>query len=155
MESAIDTRRPYTVLTMSERSPSTDREIGTQAPSGCHDAIAMQTEVCVRVFAQDQELRAWLVDELALLSPTLEVGTVDALDGASAQLLIVGLDGLSLADAQRVRELATTTSVIAIGSPTSQLAAAPFVCVLDTKLTSKDLKRAVRESLSARPTHVA
>jgi hypothetical protein len=115
----------------------------------------MQTEVCVRVFSHDQELRAWLVDELALLSPTIDVQTVDALDGAVAHLLIVGLDMLTLADAERLRELAPATPVIAIGSPTSQLAATPFVCVLDTKLTSKELKRAVRDSLSARPAPAA
>lgn len=115
----------------------------------------MQTEVSVRVFTHDQELRAWLVDELALISPTLDVQTVDALDGASPHLLIVGLDALSLADAQRVHELAATTSVIAIGSPTTELAAAPFACVLDTKLTNRDLKRAVRDLLSSRPTHAA
>lgn len=113
----------------------------------------MQAEVCVRVFSHDQELRTWLVDELALLSPTLDIKTIDALDSSAPHLLIVGLDALTLADAHRLRELAATTSVIAIGSPTSQLAAAPFACVLDTKLTSKELKRAVRETLSSRPTH--
>jgi hypothetical protein len=108
----------------------------------------MQAEVCVRVFAHDQELRSWLVDELALLSPTLDVKTVDALDDAPAQLLIVGLDALSLADAERLCELAPATPVIAIGSPSSRLATTPFVCVLDTELTSKQLKRAVRETLA-------
>jgi hypothetical protein len=115
----------------------------------------MQTELCVRVFAHDQELRTWLVDELALLSPTLDVQTVDALDAAAAHLLIVGLDALSLADAQRLREVAATTHVIAIGAPSSQLSAAPFARVLDHELTSKELKRAVRELLSSRPTHAA
>ena len=108
----------------------------------------MQTEVCVRVFARDHDLRTWLVDELALLSPTLDVKTVDALDDAQAHLLIVGLDALSLADAERLSELAPATPVIAIGSPTSRLAATPFVCVLDTELTSKQLKRAVRDTLA-------
>jgi hypothetical protein len=115
----------------------------------------MQTELRVGVFARDLELRTWLVDELALLSPTIEVKTVDALDGASPHLLIVGLDALTLADAERLRELARATPVIAIGSPSTQLATAPFACVLDTKLTSKELKRAVRDSLSSRPVPAA
>ena len=111
----------------------------------------MSAELRVGVFAHDRELRGWLVDELALLSPTLEVQTVDALETAAAHLLIVGLDALSLADAERLRELAPATRVIAIGAPTSQLAATPFACVLDTSLTSKELKRAVRESLASPP----
>jgi hypothetical protein len=107
----------------------------------------MQPEVRVRVFAHDQELRSWLVDELALLSPTIEVQTVDALD-TGANLFIVGLDALTIADAERLRELAPATPVIAIGLPSSQLAATPFACVLDTKLTSRELKRAVRDTLA-------
>jgi hypothetical protein len=112
----------------------------------------MQTEVCVRVYKADHELRAWLVDELALISPTIEVQTIDALDAAPAQLLIVGVDALSVADTARLRELIDQRiPVIAIGAPTSGLADAPFACVLDSTPTSKQLKRAVRDSLAGGP----
>ena len=105
----------------------------------------MQTEVRIRVLTTDRELRAWLVDELALMSPTIEVQTTETLDGAGASLLIVGLDALAAADLERLREL--TVPVIAIGVPNAQLAGSS-VCVLDPKLTSKQLKGAVRDCLA-------
>lgn len=111
----------------------------------------MPPEVRVRVFAHDRELRSWLLDELALLSPTIEIQTSDTLHSLDNQveLWIVGLELLTVADATHLCELVDRRAapVIAIGSVTSQLASAPFVCVLDAKLTSKQLKRAVRESL--------
>ena len=110
----------------------------------------MQTEVRIRVLSHDHELRAWLVDELALISPTIEVQTVDTLDTTGTQLLIVGLDTLDADDVARLREL--TIPVIAIGTPIVGLA--PVACVLDAKLTSKQLKRAVRDLL-AQPLSVA
>ncbi|HEY5920075.1 MAG TPA: hypothetical protein VIV11_00330 [Kofleriaceae bacterium] len=106
----------------------------------------MQTEVRIRVLSRDRELRAWLVDELALLSPTIEVQTIDTLDTTGTQLLIVELDGLATADVDRLCKL--TIPVIAIGAPHAQLATAPCVCMLDAGLTSKQLKRAVLDSLS-------
>lgn len=111
----------------------------------------MAAEHRVGVFARDPELRTWLVDELALLSPALAIHSLDALDAPSLHLLIVDLDALTLADEARLCELAPRTPVIAIGAPTSQLAATPFCCVLDAELTSKQLKRAVRDSLSSPP----
>lgn len=94
----------------------------------------------------------WLTDELALFSPSVEVHTLDALqalDAAPADLLIVGIDALTLAEAERVREIVARRAapVIAIGTPTSALAAVSFASVLDATLTNKQLKRAVRESL--------
>ena len=104
----------------------------------------MQIEVRIQVLTTDRELRAWLVDELALISPTIEVRTTETLDGAGADLLIVGLDGLPAADIERMREL--TIPVIAIGATSAQLASS--VCLLDPTLTSKQLNRAVRDSLA-------
>lgn len=111
----------------------------------------MRAEICVRVFAHDRELRSWLVDELALLSSLLEVRTVDALDAAPMDLLIVDVDGLAGGELDRLRELAATTRVIAIGASTAALHATNFAAVLDARLTSKQLKRAVRDALAAPP----
>jgi hypothetical protein len=108
----------------------------------------MQPEVRVRVFAHDRELRAWLVDELVLISPTIDVQTIDTLDDSEAQLLVVELDMLTAAETERLRELADAMSVIAIGVPPAHLAGARFACVLADPLTSKQLKRAVRETLA-------
>ncbi len=155
MESAIGTRGTYTLLTMSERSPNVEREIRWKSRHYCHHSgNRMAAELRVGVFARDPELRTWLVDELALLSPTLAIQSLEALEAASLQLLIVDLDALTLADEDRLREVAPLTRVIAIGAPTAQLAATPFCCVLEAELTSKQLKRAVRESLSS-PPHAA
>jgi hypothetical protein len=109
----------------------------------------MQPEVRVRVFAHDRELRAWLVDELALISPTIDVQTIDVLDATGVQLLVVGLEALTAVDVERLCELVDATAVIAIGVPTARLASARFACVLDDTLTSKQLKRAVRETLAS------
>lgn len=116
----------------------------------------MTVELRVRVYATDGELRAWLADELALMSPTIDVQTVDdvrQLDTGRAELVIAGIDLLSPTDSDRLREIVEreVTPVIAIGTPRSALGGAPFACVLDARLTSKQLKRAVRECL-ARPT---
>ena len=108
----------------------------------------MQIEVRVLVHTVDRELRMWLVDELALISPTIEVHTADTLDTTGADLLIVGLDALTAADIDRLRTL--SIPVIAIGVEPAQLAGAPQICVLDAKLTSRQLKRAVRDSLANR-----
>jgi hypothetical protein len=108
----------------------------------------MQPEVSVRVYTQDGELRAWLVDELALMSPMLEVKSIESLDASAAHLLIVSTDALAVADVERLRTIAIP--VIAIGAVGPQLAAIPFASVLDAKLTSRQLKRAVRDSLANR-----
>jgi hypothetical protein len=111
----------------------------------------MQTEVTIHVFAHDRELRAWLVDELALMSPTIDVQTTDTLVSGAAHLLIVGLDALEPRDVARLAELLERRAVpvIGIGTAAPSLATAAFACVLDAKLTSKQLKRAVRDALAA------
>ena len=115
----------------------------------------MQPEIRINVYALDTELRAWVADELVLMSPTVAVqaaASIAALDeGGQAQLYIVGVDALSLADAQHLRELLDRrrAPVIAIGAPGSALAGASFAAVLDGAVTSKQFKRAVREVLGA------
>ena len=113
----------------------------------------MPAEVRVRVFARDRELRSWLVDELALISPTIEVHTsetIDAIASGIAELWIVGVDALTTPDEACLHELVAkrAAAVIAIGSLSPRLAHAPFACVLDAKLTSRQLKRAVRDALT-------
>ena len=101
----------------------------------------------IHVFAHDRELRAWLVDELALISPvgSIEVVVIDSLDQVDAcSVLIAGIDRLSANDVDRLRELiAMHVIVIGVGSP--QSIELEFRCVLDTKLTSRQLKRAMRD----------
>ena len=103
----------------------------------------------MRVFAHDRELRAWLVDELALMSPfgSVEVEEVDALDGVgSGDVLIAGLEHITAGEADKLRELiAQHVLVIAVGAPQALQMRLDFRCVLDTKLTSRQLKRAVRD----------
>ena len=114
----------------------------------------MPSEVRIHVYARDRELGAWLADELALLSPTIEVmraPTLQTLAAEPAALWIVGLEALSIGDADELRELVVQRSapVIAIGAPSPPLADAPFACVLEANLTSKQLKRAVRDVLAS------
>lgn len=97
----------------------------------------------------------WLTDELALLSPSIEVTSAQSLHTLAADpaaLWIVELEALSTSDDDQLRQLIEehTAKVIAIGSPPPPLANAPFACVLDAKLTSRQLKRAVRDVLANR-----
>lgn len=113
----------------------------------------MPVEVRIHVFARDRDLTTWLTDELALLSPTIEVkmlSTLKTLATDPAELWIVELEALSAADDAQLRDLVEQRNapVIAIGTPSPPLADAPFACVLDAKLTSKQLKRAVRDVLA-------
>jgi hypothetical protein len=119
---------------------------------GLPSSVCMPTEVIIRVFAHDHDLRGWLVDELALMSPTIEVQTTAILDAGSAQLLIVGLDALAATELEGLAAVlhARAVPVIGIGAATA-LPTAAFACVLDAKLTSKQLKRAVRDALAAPP----
>jgi hypothetical protein len=109
--------------------------------------------VRVRLFARDGELRVWLTDELALMSPHVELDVVEsvhALDAAAAELWIVGLDALTLAEDERLAELAArrTTPIIAVGTPTSAHERVGFAYRLDAEPTSKQLKRVVRELIA-------
>jgi hypothetical protein len=103
----------------------------------------------IQVFARDADLRAWLLDELALLSPAsaVEVRALDTLEQTAAtDVLIVDIDHLNEGDIELLRSaILRHTSVIAIGSPHALSVRLDFTCVLDTRLTSKQLKRAVRD----------
>lgn len=119
----------------------------------------MPAEIRVRICARDAELREWLADELALLSPTIDVQTADGLDdlaAAPAELLIVGVDALSDSESEQLRTILERQRgpVIAIGTPSSVLRPEVFTYVLDARLTSKQLKRAVRDCI-ARPAAAA
>ena len=110
---------------------------------------ALPERIRVHVFAHDHELRAWLLDELALMSPfgSVEVETVDALDRAAAcDVLIAGLERMTTSEAEVLRDMiAQHRIVIAIGAPQALQMRLDFRCVLDAKLTSRQLKRAVRD----------
>lgn len=119
----------------------------------------MTAELRVRVYATDGELRTWLADELALMSPTIEVQTLDdlrQLAPGTEDLVIAGIDLLSPTEGERLREFVERriAPVIAIGTPTPALRSVAFAYVLDATLTSKQLKRAVRDCL-ARPAPAA
>jgi len=110
-------------------------------------------QIRVHVFARDSDLRDWLLDELALMSPfgSIEARAVDTLEhAAQPALLLVGLDQMTRADVEQLRELICRhLLVVGIGSPQRLHVPLDLQVVLDTKLTSKQLKRAVRD-LAAR-----
>jgi hypothetical protein len=115
--------------------------------------MPVEMTVRVRLYARDGELRSWLEDELALMSPAVQLDVVDsvqALADAAAELWIVGLDALTLAEDERLAEVAAprTTPIIAIGTPTSAQQRLAFAYRLDTEPTSKQLKRAMRELIA-------
>lgn len=114
----------------------------------------MPAEIRVRIFARDRELRAWLTDELALLSPRLEVDAIDDLDAlaeGAPDLWIVGVEALTDAESAQLRTILERrrAPVIAVGT-CEALPRDAFASVLDAKLTSLELKRAVRDCI-ARP----
>jgi hypothetical protein len=103
----------------------------------------------IQVFTRDSDLRTWLLDELALMSPgsSVEVRALDSLEQSSAtDLLIVDIDHLNEGDVEQLREaILKHTSIIAVGSPHRLPVPLDFTCLLESKLTSKQLKRAVRD----------
>jgi hypothetical protein len=104
----------------------------------------MEAMPTVCVFTRDEELRGWLVDELLLMTwlGVVEIDLVASLDGvAGADLAIVGLDALTR---DELAQLHGRTRMIAIGTPPADLSPAR---VLDARLTSKELKRAIRDAL--------
>jgi hypothetical protein len=110
-------------------------------------ALSVQPEpIHVCVFARDEDLRGWLVDELLLMTwlGALELGLASSVADACAHttdLAIVGLDGLSVDETRLLHE---HPAVIAIGTPATELARAR---VLASRLTSRELKQAIRETL--------
>jgi hypothetical protein len=114
-------------------------------------AVTAEPEpVRVAVFAPDDELRAWLVEELTLMAwkgaldlVTLTAVTADALKTASLDLLIVDLDRMSLADVDVIATRTSTAPVIGIGTLRDHRVDR-FEQVLGPRLTSRELKRAIR-----------
>lgn len=101
----------------------------------------------VCVCGPDEELRAWIVEELALMtwlgSVQLE-SSASLLDEPQAfQLVIAGLDGASQEEVDRLAARDWTTPLIAIGSRP-----VPAHRVLGTRLTSRELKQAIRDLIT-------
>src|SRR5438094_7543638 len=92
----------------------------------------------VSIFARDEELRGWLLDELMLMTwlGALELELPARVEDvcAGSDLAIVGLDALSPAELHALREC---PSLIAIGAAPADLASAR---VLGARLTSRELK---------------
>jgi hypothetical protein len=104
--------------------------------------VSESIRVCV--CGPDEELRAWIAEELALMtwlgSVQLE-SSASLLDEPQAyQLVIAGLDGASDEEVDRLAARNWTTPLIAIGSRS-----VPAHRVLGTRLTSRELKQAIRE----------
>ena len=106
----------------------------------------MGDRIRVCVCGQDEDLRAWIVEELRLMTwiGEVELTAAPTLVEAPAQLdlVILGSDGLTTADLERVAQRRRTTPVIAVGS-THISADRSF----GPKLTSRELKQAIRELL--------
>ena len=121
--------------------------------------LALMTGVALQALLQQQQAQIEqssldLSRALATAVDTelrLTISTLQTLAAEPAALWIVGLEALSIGDADELRELVVQRSapVIAIGAPSPPLADAPFACVLEANLTSKQLKRAVRDVLAS------
>jgi hypothetical protein len=100
----------------------------------------------VCVCANDDDLRAWILDELLLMTwvGALELDPITRLRDArsGANLVIVGTEGLGPGDLDHLH--AVTAPVIAVGTAPAGIA---FASVLSTKLTSRELKQAIRGTL--------
>ena len=110
---------------------------------------AMAIRICI--VAADDELRSWIVDELRLMS-WMTAPAVDAhasladLQPDGATIVIVGLDRLATGELDRLRARTWTAPVIGVGDGGADLRLAR---VLGARLTSRELKLAIRELLAA------
>lgn len=128
------------------------------AMSGLQDvntqAAAITPEpIRVALFAPDDELRGWLVEELSLMTwmgalqlDTLTAMTMDAIDPDALDLLIVDLDRMSAAEVQAIATRSWTAPVIAIGTLLDRREY-QFDHVLGSRLTSRELKQAIRKAV--------
>ncbi len=125
------------------------------AMSGLQDidtsAAVTPEPIRVAVFAPDDELRRWLVEELSLMTwmGALKLDTlasVASLDPETLDLLIVDLDRMSAADVQLIATRSWTAPVIAIGTPRDRREY-QFDQVLGSGLTSRELKQAIRKAV--------
>ena len=109
--------------------------------------VGDRIRVCV--CGQDEDLRAWIVEELRLMTwiSDVELSSAATLAEAPSQLelLIVGSDGLTTADLDRIALRRRSTPVIGVGS--THIAADRF---FGPKLTSRELKQAIRELVFTR-----
>ena len=128
------------------------------AMSGLQDidsqnAAVTPEPVRVAVFAPDDELRGWLLEELSLMTwmGVLQLDAVTSMTNPTVDLdgldlLIVEIDRLSAADAQAIATRTWNAPVIAIGTPREQRAE-PYEHVLSSRLTSRELKQAIRKAV--------
>lgn len=128
------------------------------AMSGLQDVDTQQAavtpeQVRVAVFAPDDELRGWLVEELSLMTwmgalqlDTLAAVTMDAIDPDALDLLIIDLDRMSAAEVQSIAKRSWTAPVIAIGTLRDRREY-QFDHVLGPRLTSRELKQAIRQAV--------
>jgi hypothetical protein len=109
--------------------------------------VGDRIRVCV--CGQDEDLRAWIIEELRLMTWIGEVELTSAASLAEAppqlELLILGSDGLTTSELERVAQRRRSTPVISVGS--SPIGADRS---FGPKLTSRELKQAIRELVFAR-----
>jgi hypothetical protein len=100
------------------------------------------------VCGADDDLRAWIVEELRLMTWVGEVELTSVASLADApgplELLIIDSEGLTQADLDRLASRRRTTPVIAVGN-TVIAAERTF----GPRLTSRELKQAIRELVFA------
>jgi hypothetical protein len=113
--------------------------------------VGERIRVCV--CGTDEDLRAWIVEELRLMTwiGEVELSSVASLADAPVQLelVILGSDGLTQSDLERIAARRRTTPVIAVGN-TVVAAERTF----GPRLTSRELKQAIRELVFV-PRHAA
>jgi hypothetical protein len=102
--------------------------------------------VRICLWIAEEDLRTWVMEELLLVTWTSPPSLVVAADPAAvdrdASLLVLGVDRLSPSDLDLVRSW--SVPVIAIGADPG----IPRAHVLGPKLTSRELKRALRAALT-------
>jgi hypothetical protein len=116
-----------------------------------------RSAIYVYVCARDADLRAWLIDELMLITwlGRVEIRAIDSLRDElfrtnELDLLLIELDGLDPADAELLVGRRWSQPVIGVGEAVDSLASS-VACVLDRSPTSMRLKKAIRVLLAARP----
>ena len=93
----------------------------------------------------EDDLRAWVKDELLLITwigtPSIQI--VEELGPVDANVIVIGIDRLSATDREELRTRTWKTPVITIGRDGDY----PNVVALGPRLTSRELKQAIRTSL--------
>ncbi len=106
--------------------------------------------ICVAIAEDD--LRAWVLEELQLLSwsvrPVIEVvADLAALHPEGMSVLVVDTDRRTAAELERLHARTSSAPIIAIGTSPNL----PFEHVLGPGLTSRELARALRATLANPP----